>query len=73
MKKLFIILLALSIYGCEKERCFTCTVTIRGYGYNDTEKVVICGTMTKKEAKEQAASAYVQTSGMTVTAECREQ
>ena len=73
MKKLLIILFVISFYGCEKERCFECAATVTGFGSPYTQTTVVCGTMTRKEAKEQVASASVSGSGYRVTVRCNEQ
>ena len=73
MKKLFIIMAVLAILGCEKERCFECVATVRGGGMNYTQTTVVCGTMTRQEAQDQASSVSITGSGINVYVNCKEQ
>jgi len=75
MKKIIISIAIISFLfvGCEKERCFTCVSKATAYGTTVNETTVICGTMTKAEAKKQAGSGSYSGSGIKVTVDCTAQ
>jgi len=73
MKKLmFLFVIGILFSGCEKERCFECTTTLSGIS-SGSQRSVICGTMTRKEAKEAAQSASISSGGITIKVSCKKQ
>jgi len=72
MKQLMLLFaLCILLSGCEKERCFRCVTTYSGVNYSPDE-IIVCGTMTRKEAKEEAGSASVSSGGITIHVTCTE-
>ena len=70
---ILLILISFLFIGCEKERCFTCRTSASYLGITLTETSVICGTMTKADAKKQAGSGSYSGNGVKVTVNCTEQ
>ena len=67
-----IILLAILLLGCEKERCWECEATCTGYGYTETATQVYCGSYTRAEVRDMASSMTMEYDGIKCEVECRE-
>ena len=69
MKKLILLIAMIALLSCEKERCFTCTVKVEGI---ETLREVICGDMTRADAKELTSSMTTSVYGIRITVDCKE-
>lgn len=52
MRRILIILLFFLLIGCEKDRCYECIATCTVSGYTGSSTSVICGTMSRSEARD---------------------